>query len=67
MWPALSKTPPFLETKGKTCPGETISFFFEFGFIATLIVLALSKAEIPVEIPFFASIETVMLFAFLIY
>ena len=26
--PALSKTPPFLATKGKTCPGETISFFF---------------------------------------
>ena len=27
VWPALSKTPPFLETNGKTCPGDTISFF----------------------------------------
>ena len=34
-------------------------FFLDLGFIATLIVLALSKTEIPVVIPFFASIETV--------
>ena len=27
VWPALSKTPPVLATKGKTCPGDTISFF----------------------------------------
>ena len=26
--PARSKTPPFLATRGKTCPGETKSFFF---------------------------------------
>ena len=25
--PALSKTPPDLATRGKTCPGDTISFF----------------------------------------
>ena len=29
----------FFAIKGKTCPGETISFFFDMGFIATLIVL----------------------------
>ena len=40
--PALSRTPPFFATKGKTCPGETISFLDELGLIATLIVFALS-------------------------
>ena len=57
--PALSRTPPLRATSGKTCPGDTISFFFTFLLIATLIVFALSKAEIPVVIPFLASIETV--------
>ena len=42
VWPALSKTPPFLATKGKTCPGDTISLFLTFEFIAVLIVLARS-------------------------
>ena len=28
VWPALTRTPPSLEIIGKTCPGETISFFF---------------------------------------
>ena len=27
--PALSNTPPAFATKGKTCPGETISFLEE--------------------------------------
>ena len=36
-------------------------FFVELGLIATLIVLALSWADIPVEIPFFDSIDTVIL------
>ena len=36
-----------------------MSFFFALLFIATLIVFALSNAEIPVVIPVLASIETV--------
>ena len=40
--PALSNTPPFFETKGNTCPGETISPLPEEFLIATLIVLARS-------------------------
>ena len=36
-----------------------MSFFLTLLFIATLIVFALSNAEIPVVIPFLASIETV--------
>ena len=59
VWPALSKTPPFLATKGNTWPGDTISLFFTLRLIAVLIVLALSCAEIPVVIPLFASIEIV--------
>ena len=50
---------------GKTWPGETISFLFTFFFEATLIVLALSLAEMPVVIPFLASIETVNAVLFL--
>ena len=44
---------------GNTCPGETISDLLALDFEAILIVLALSLAEIPVVIPFLASIETV--------
>ena len=40
--PALSKTPPDLATRGKTCPGDTISFLLALLLIAALIVLALS-------------------------
>ena len=39
--PALSRTPPDLATKGKTWPGETMSFFLEFLLIAVLIDRAL--------------------------
>ena len=59
VWPALTKTPPFFEIRGKTWPGDTISFCVTFFLIAVLIVNALSWAEIPDEIPLFASIETV--------
>ena len=55
--PALTSTPPSLAIIGKTWPGETISFFLTFFCDAILIVLALSFADIPVVIPFFASIE----------
>ena len=50
---------------GKTCPGETMSFLFTFFFEAILIVFALSFAEIPVVIPFLASIEIVKAVLFL--
>ena len=59
VWPALTRTPPSFDIIGNTCPGETISFLFTFRLVAIFIVLDLSFAEIPVEIPFFASIETV--------
>jgi hypothetical protein len=52
VWPALTKTPPSFAIIGKTCPGETISFFLTFFFDAILIVFALSLAEIPVVNPF---------------
>jgi 3,4-dihydroxy 2-butanone 4-phosphate synthase/GTP cyclohydrolase II len=42
VWPALTRTPPFFEIRGKTCPGDTISFLETFFLIAVLIVRALS-------------------------
>ena len=65
VWPALTKTPPSFAIIGKTCPGETISRLLTFFLEAIFIVLALSFAEIPVVIPFFASIETVNAVLFL--
>ena len=62
---ALTKTPPSFAIIGNTCPGETISFFFTFFLDAILIVFALSLADIPVVIPFLASIETVNAVLFL--
>ena len=59
VWPALTKTPPSLAIIGNTWPGDTISVFFTFFLDAILIVLALSFAEIPVVIPFLASIDIV--------
>jgi 3,4-dihydroxy 2-butanone 4-phosphate synthase/GTP cyclohydrolase II len=44
---------------------ETISLFLTFFLEATLIVLDLSFAEIPVVIPFFASIDTAKAVLFL--
>ena len=49
--PALTRTPPSFEIIGKTCPGDTISFLVTFFFVATLIVVDLSLAEIPVVTP----------------
>ena len=57
--PALTKTPPSRAIIGNTWPGETISFFLTFAFVAILIVLDLSWADIPVVIPLLASIDTV--------
>ena len=59
VWPALTKTPPFFATIGNTCPGDTKFLGSTFLFIAFLIVMYLSWAEIPVVTPDFASIETV--------
>ena len=63
--PARISTPPSFAIIGKTCPGETISFLFTLFLEAILIVRALSFAEIPVVIPFFASIDTVKAVLFL--
>ena len=63
--PALTSTPPSFAIIGNTWPGDTISFLLAFFFEATLIVLALSFAEIPVVIPFFASIDIVNAVLFL--
>ena len=65
VWPALTSTPPSLAIIGNTWPGDTISFLFTFFFDAILIVRALSFADIPVVIPFLASIETVKAVLFL--
>ena len=65
VWPALTRTPPSRAIIGNTCPGETISFLLGFFLVATFIVLARSFADIPVVIPFFASIETVKAVLFL--
>ena len=47
-----TNTPPFFARKGKICPGLTRSLLEDSGSIATLMVCALSAAEIPVEMPF---------------
>ena len=59
MWPALTRTPPSFAIIGNTWPGDTMSFLLTFFLEAILIVLALSFADIPVVIPFLASIEIV--------
>ena len=57
--PALDRTPPGIAFTGKIWPGETISLALALVFEATLTVLALSAAEIPVVMPLAASIEIV--------
>ena len=59
--PVLVKTPPFLATQGKRCPGRRKSDGCASGARQTSIVFALSNAEIPVVTPYFsaASILTV--------
>ena len=59
VWPARCSTPPGFARSGKTWPGCTRSCGTELGSIATWIVRARSCAEIPVETPSRASIETV--------
>src|SRR5918995_5673719 len=59
VWPARCKTPPGLARKGKTWPGMTRSSGPVASSTATLQVCARSAAEIPVETPSLASMETV--------
>src|SRR5687768_7270144 len=59
VWPARCKTPPDLALKGKTWPGITRSSGPVASSTATRQVWARSAAEIPVETPSFASMETV--------
>jgi hypothetical protein len=59
VWPDRWSTPPVRARSGNTCPGETRSYGVDVGSTATWIVRARSAAEIPVETPSRASIETV--------
>ena len=59
VWPVRSSTPPSLALSGNTWPGWTRSRGREAGSMATWIVRARSWAEIPVETPSRASIDTV--------
>ena len=53
--PALFRTPPSLNFKGKIWPGRLKSSGFEVGEARPKIVLALSTAETPVVVPSLAS------------
>src|SRR3712207_6005078 len=57
--PARCRTPPGRALKGKTCPGITRSSGPVASSTATRQVCARSAAEMPVEMPSFASMETV--------
>lgn len=57
--PCLTDTPPFLACRGKIWPGEEKSWIVLVEDAASLIVYALSYAEIPVSMPFFASIDII--------
>ena len=57
--PERWSTPPVRARSGKTWPGWTRSWAVDVGSIATWIVWARSAAEMPVETPSRASIETV--------
>src|SRR4051812_28230432 len=59
--PARTSTPPGCAISGNTCPGCTTSSGRASGAAATLTVSARSCAEMPVEIPSAASMETVKL------
>ena len=59
VWPVRSSTPCGRARSGKTCPGWIRSSARALGSTATRIVWARSAAEIPVETPLRASIETV--------
>ena len=57
--PARTRTPPSRATRGKTCPGVTMSEGPLLGSMAALMVRARSGAEMPVVTPSRASMDTV--------
>src|SRR5919107_4789625 len=59
VWPARFNTPPGRALKGKMCPGITRSSGPVRSSTATRQVWALSAAEMPVDMPSFASMEAV--------
>ena len=61
VWPARTSTPPFCARKGKIWPGCTMSSALAAGDTAVWMVSARSAAEMPVEMPCAASIDTVKL------
>ena len=65
VWPVRTKTPPSRARNGNTCPGLTISADVAPVATAALIVVKRSWAEIPVETPSAASIETVKAVSYL--
>ena len=61
VWPARTSTPPFWARRGKMWPGWTMSSGRAAGETAVWMVSARSAAEIPVEMPWAASMDTVKL------
>ena len=59
VWPARSSTPPGRARRGNTWPGLTMSSGPASGSIATMIVRERSGAEMPVVMPWRASIGSV--------
>jgi hypothetical protein len=53
--PALFRTPPSLYLSGKIWPGRLKSSGFESLEARATVVVALSRAETPVDVPCFAS------------
>ena len=58
VWPARARTPPERARSGNMWPGRARSSAFVAGSIAASTVRARSAAEIPVVVPFLASIGT---------
>lgn len=57
VWPALFSTPPSLYLSGKMCPGRLKSSGFESADDRAKTVFALSCADTPVVVPYFASYQ----------
>lgn len=57
VWPALLRTPPSLYFNGKMCPGRLKSLGLESLDARANIVVALSRADTPVVVPYFASYQ----------
>lgn len=57
VWPALFSTPPSLYLSGKMCPGRLKSSGFESADAKAKTVFALSRADTPVVVPYFASYQ----------